>query len=163
MKVRGRSVLVLVVLAAAAMTVVSTVSAGSVASKQRIMLEQKHRFGVPDGTFVFYTLTPGPLKVDSGRYALAAAERPYIIRGGQRIAVYTAIETLTGQRGTFVIRWRVEFVGAGNGSTVGTGTWSLIRGTGAYVGAKGGGRLAVVVMTPGGLTHSQFEGFLSAP
>jgi hypothetical protein len=152
------SVLALIALAAAT-NLASTVSAGS-AKGQRVMLVQKHRFGSPMGTFVLYALTDGPLELDSGRYTLAAAEKPHIVRNGQGIAVYIAVETLTGKRGSFVIRWRVEFVGAGEGSTVGTGTWSLVRGTGAYAGASGGGRLAAVVMTPRGFTSSQCEGFV---
>jgi hypothetical protein len=85
-------------------------------------------------------------------------EKPPLIRNGQGIAVYVAAETLKGRQGTLVVRWRVEFVGAGNGNTVGTGTWSLVRGTGAYAGVTGGGRLAAVVYTPKGLTSAELEG-----
>jgi hypothetical protein len=153
----------LTALAVAAMILPSVVSAGSVGKGQRIMLVQKHRSGSPNGTFVFHALTSGPLDLDSGRYTLAAAEEPFVIRNGQGIAIYITIATLTGKRGTLVIRSRAEFVGAGNGSTVGTGAWSLLRGTGAYDGATGGGRVAVVVATPRGFTSSQYEGFLRAP
>ncbi len=154
--------LALAALATVAMTVASTVSAASQAREQRIMLEQKHRFGAETGTFVLYGLTEGPVDLDSGRYTIVAAEKPYIVRRGQRAAVYVAVETLTGKRGTFSIRWRVEFVGAGEGATVGTGSWSLLRGTGRYTGLTGGGRLAAVVMTPRGFTSAQFEGLLRA-
>ena len=160
MRQRNLSVLALTALAVAAMILPSAVSAGSVATGQRIMLVQKHRFGSPNGTFVLYALTEGPLQLDSGTYMLGAVEKPHILRKGQSIAVYKAIETLTGKQGTFAIRWRAELVGAGEGSIVGTGSWSLIRGTGAYAGASGSGRFAVVVMTPRGLTSSQFEGFV---
>ncbi|MBA2641795.1 MAG: hypothetical protein H0U82_02550 [Actinobacteria bacterium] len=162
MKRRTLSVLALVALVAAAAIPASMASAAQPANKQRVMLVQKHRFGAPNGTFVFHALTPGPLDFDSGRFTLAAAEKPYVVRDGQRLAVYIAFATLTGKRGTFDVRWRVEFAGAGEGSTVGTGTWSLIRGTGAYAGATGGGRLAAVVMTPRGFTTAQFEGVLRA-
>jgi hypothetical protein len=126
------------------------------------MLVQKHRFGAPTGTFVLHVLSPGPLGLDSGRFTLAAAERPYVVRDGQWLAVYLGIETLTGKHGTFDMRWRVEFAGAGEGSTVGAGTWSLVRGTGAYAGATGGGRLAAVAPPPRGFTSAQFEGLLTA-
>jgi hypothetical protein len=156
---RRRILSVLALTALAAVTnLASSVSAGSLAQEQRVMLVQKHRVGAPTGTFVFYALSPGPLKLDSGKYTYAAAEKPPVILKGQGMAVYIAVTTLTGRRGTFVIRWRMEFVGAGNGNTVGTGTWSLVRGTGAYAGASGGGRVATV--TPRGFTSSQYEGFV---
>jgi hypothetical protein len=138
----------------------SPTAAASEPREQRVMLVQKHRFGEPDGSFTFYALSPGRLDFDSGTLTLVAVERPYIVRGGQRIAVYVAYETLNGRRGSFHLRWRVEFAGAGDGATVGTGTWSLVRGTGAYAGARGGGRLAAVVMTPRGFTSAQFEGLV---
>jgi hypothetical protein len=162
MKRRILSVLALTAIAVGALIPASAISAAESAKKQRVMLVQKHRFGDPNGTFVFYALSPGPLGFDSGRLTLAGAERPHLVRDGQRIAVYLAVERLIGKHGTFDLRWRVEFAGAGEGSTVGTGTWSLVRGTGAYAGATGGGRLATVVMTPRGFTSAQFEGLLQA-
>ena len=41
-----------------------------------------------------------------------------------------------------------------------TGTWKVIRGTGAYAGLTGGGG-AVGVALSNGTTRAQFEGFLS--
>jgi hypothetical protein len=160
MRTRTLPVLALAALAAAAAIPASMATAAQSVAKQRVMLVQKHRFGEPNGTFVLHALGRGPLAFDSGKFTFAAAERPYVVRAGQRIAVYVAVETLIGRRGTFDLRWRVEFAGAGEGSTVGTGTWSLVRGTGAYAGARGGGRLAAVVLTPRGFTSTQFEGLL---
>lgn len=153
----------LTALVAAGLIVTSTVSAASAAQEQRVMLVQKHRFGAESGKFVLYALTSGQLERDAGSYTYLAAERPPLIRRGQGIAVYITIASFTGKRGTFVLRSRVEFVGAGNGTTVGTGTWSIVSGTKAYAGMKGGGRVAVVAMTPGGDTSSQYEGFVAAP
>jgi hypothetical protein len=152
----------LVAAAVLALVVTSTLSAAPELRQQRVMLVQKHRFGAPSGTFEFYALTPGRLGFDSGKLMLAASERPYVVRDGQRAAVYVGVETLTGKRGRFDLRWRVEFVGAGDGATVGTGRWSLVRGTGVYAGVTGAGRLAMVVMTPRGFTSAQFEGLLRA-
>jgi hypothetical protein len=154
--------LVLVALAVASMAISSSVSASPGASHQRVMIQLKYRFGSPTGRFVFYALTQGSLELDSGRYTYAAVERPSILRNGQGIAVYVATAVLSGKRGTFTLHWRGEFVGAGDGNTVGKGSWSLLRGTGAYAGVTGGGRLACVVFTPRGYTSMQFEGLLSA-
>ena len=44
-----------------------------------------------------------------------------------------------------------------------TGTWKIIRGTGAYAGLVGGGRGAGVDLGDAtGTTKAQFEGFLSS-
>lgn len=155
--------LALVAVMAATMSFASTVTAASEAKRQRVMLEQKHKFGTPTGTFVLYGLTEGVVDLDSGTFTLAAVEKPPIVRRGQRIAVYVAAETLAGKRGTLSIRWRVEFAGAGLGATVGTGSWSVQGGTGMYAGLTGGGRLAAVVMTPRGFTSVQLEGLVMSP
>jgi hypothetical protein len=158
---RVRAALVALTLASA--IAASTVGAAPPAKQQRVMLVLKHRFGDPTGTFTFHALSSGQLVRDAGSYAYAAAERPPVIRKGQGIAVYLKLETFAGRRGNLVVRSRIELVGAGNGATVGTGSWSLVRGTKGYAGVEGGGRIAVVVMTPGGSTSSQYEGLVSAP
>jgi hypothetical protein len=70
------------------------------------MLEQKHTFGAPTGTLVLHALTRSRLELDGGRYTYAALQKPPLVRNGQGIAVYAASETLTGRRGTLVVRRR---------------------------------------------------------
>ena len=67
--------------------------------------------------------------------------------------------TLTGKHGTFVARNRIELVDLPDGWAVFTGTWKVVRGTGAYAGLSGGGRGAGTAPA-GGDGKSQFEGFL---
>jgi hypothetical protein len=155
-----RALFMVVAFVASLVALPSTGAAGMSAKAQRVMLVQKHRAGDSHGTFVLHVLTPGPLRLDSGRYDYVAAERPYVVRKGQWAAVYVGIQALVGKAGTLFIRWRAEFVGAGNGSTVGTGTWVVVRGTGIYARATGGGRLATVTATPRGMTSSQLEGLV---
>ncbi len=51
-------------------------------------------------------------------------------------------ETLKGKKGTLVIRSVVRLFGVvKEDDSVATGTWSIVRGTGAYAGLKGGGAL----------------------
>lgn len=145
-----------------ALVATSTPSAASELGQQRITLVQKNRHDTPFGTFAFYALTPGPLGLDSGTFTLATDNKPSILRDGQRAAVYVGLETLMGRQGSFDLRWRVEFVGAGDGATVGTGRWWLVHGRGAYVNVTGAGRLAMIVMTPRGFTTAQFEGLFSS-
>ena len=160
MSKRNVTVPALVVAAAVALIATSTLSAASEPGQQRIVLVQRNQQETPFGRFVLYALSPGPLGLDSGTFALSTVQKPPVEHDGQRAAVYVGLETLTGKRGSFEIRWRVEFVSAGDGATVGTGRWWLVRGQGAYADATGGGRLAMVLMTPRGYTNAQFEGLL---
>ncbi len=69
-------------------------------------------------------------------------------------------DELKGKRGTFRIA-AVSFVmDAGGGFQVGTQTWSLRSGTGAYAGLSGGGAGAFVA-TPQGGGGDRFEGYVS--
>jgi hypothetical protein len=58
-----------------------------------------------------------------------------------------------------VVRHRIEWVDAGNGYTVGTGTWTIVRGTGAYAHVTGGGRSAYSWL-PRGFISARAEGFV---
>lgn len=87
-----------------------------------------------------------------------------MVRAGQPITIFTTTSTWKGKRGTFVLRERIEGVAAGNGYSVGTGTWSLVgaKGSGQYAGLVGSGWEAGVV-TPG-REHRiffRFEGFVT--
>src|SRR6266705_1861045 len=67
-----------------------------------------------------------------------------------------------GKAGSLVIRYRTEYVDAGNGYHVGTGTWKVVRGTGQYAGITGGGRSGAVTLDRGPWS-SRAEGFLTLP
>ena len=68
--------------------------------------------------------------------------------------------TLTGKRGTLVVRNQIGWVDIPDGWAVFTGTWKVIRGTGDYAGLAGGGRGAGVMLANGN-AKSRFDGFLS--
>jgi len=70
--------------------------------------------------------------------------------------------TLTDKHGTLVARNRIEWVDLPDGWAVFTGTWKVLRGTGAYAGVSGGGRGAGTAPAQG-IGKSQFEGFLILP
>ena len=139
---------------------VSVGSARALANKQRIAIEEKSTLGTHGGTFRLIPLTPGPVKADSGTFTYTAQPLPTAIRNGQRVARYTGTDTLTGKRGTLYISNTTASTDAGGGYSVGTGTWSVGGATGAYVGLNGRGR-AAAVGTPGGLTISRYEGYVT--
>jgi hypothetical protein len=172
-----RTVPFAVVMCATALTglaVVAVVSAGRasassdspVASKQRVAVQVKLPLAARTATFVLDALTPGPLAPDSGSTIFTSGPTPVfsgrIIRG-QRVDRFRGTSTLTGKHGTLVISQQVDFVSAGNRYMVGAGTWSIVRGTGAYAGLKGGGRSALVSppAPPGRFGFAQHEGFVT--
>lgn len=119
-------------------------------------------FAARDGRFVLHVLTPGPVGTDTGSFAHRDGAVAGGIRGGQGVARYLLLTEYSGKRGTLLVRQQLEFVAAGNGYTVGTGTWRIVGGTGAYAGMTGSGRQGYV-LTRRGVALSQGEGFVTTP
>jgi len=127
------------VLAAAVATGVAT--AGHAAAQQRIAVTSPRG---NSGTFVLTPLTSGPIKRDSGTATACCWTRRFIQRDGQSIEIDNPLRTFAGKRGTFVWRARIAWVNSGSGYSVGTGTWKIVRGTGAYAHLEGHGRVALI-------------------
>ena len=127
-----------VILGTAAVTLTSIAAAAPAAAKQRVSLTVKGRAH----TFVLTPLTAGRFGRDSGTFSDCCWSERVILRDGQRIEIENPLATYVGRRGTLVVRYRVEWANAGNGYTVGTGAWKIVRGTGAYKGLTGNGRSA---------------------
>ena len=157
----------LIVLAlAAAVTLTSVAAGGPDAKRQRVGITTR---GVANTSrpaqFVLAPLQAGSLRQDSGTARAVGSLPPerVVMREGQRVAIYDRIvETLEGRRGTLTIRSRIEYVDAGNGYHVGTGTWKVVRGTGQYAGITGGGRRGDVWLDRGPWSGNN-EGFLTLP
>jgi hypothetical protein len=60
------------------------------------------------------------------------------------------------------MRYHSEYLDAGNGYHVGTGTWKVVRGTGQYAQITGGGRSGTVTLDRGPWS-SRLEGVLALP
>ena len=114
----------------------------------------------PVSPFVLTPLETGLLKRDSGTATGALPPERVVIREGQSVSVYDGVSTLRGKRGTLVMRYHSEYVDAGNGYHVGTGTWKVVRGTGQYAGIAGGGRSGDVWLERGPWS-SRNEGLLT--
>ena len=129
-----------VVALAVALPLTSMAAAAPSADKQRIAITSRG-VGNASGAYVLVPLQSGAIKGDSARGRAALPAERVVIRQGQRVSIYDPIvETIEGARGTLVIRSRIEYVDAGNGYHVGTGTWTIVRGTGQYARVVGGGR-----------------------
>jgi len=162
MKVRQA---VLVVLAAA-VTLTSVAAAGPHAAKQRVAITSKVVANTSSsGQFVLTPLQAGALKRDSGTESSVWNER-VVMREGQSVEIDEGVQTLKGLRGSVTMRFRVEYVDAGNRYVSGTGTWKVVRGTGQYAHITGGGRSGTVsrdVPPSRGPWSSRAEGFLTLP
>ncbi len=150
---------VLVVLAVA-LTFVSAAAGTSTASKQRVVITGK----VGVDRFTLTPLTPGALGTDSGSVSFCCWGYRSLVRDGQDVIVNDHDRrTLTGKRGTLVVRSRNEWLDAGNGYTIGVSTWRVVRGTGAYKGVTGGGRGAASWLHPtSGPVFFQDQGYLTS-
>ena len=151
----GRKLTVVAALVAAAATLAVVATAEPIAAKQRVAIQEK-----AETSFVLTPLTPGAIKGDAGTASFCCWTERHIVRDGQDIDINDPQMTLTLKRGTLVVRNRIGFVDIPDGWAVFTGTWKVIRGTGAYAGASGGGRRAGVQL-PNGSVNSRFEGFLT--
>jgi hypothetical protein len=160
------SVGVVVVLAAvtAALALNSGAGADSDAAKQRVAIVTQGVQNDPGSpTFELIPLEAGALDRDSGTETSTFSRR-VLMRRGQTIEVVDGAETLQGDRGTLELGFRIEWVGAGNGYRVGTGTWKVVRGTGDYAEIAGGGRRGDMWLDRGrGPWSGRAEGFLKAP
>jgi hypothetical protein len=145
---------------AVAITLTSAAAARTDAAKQRVAITSQAGRTTPVSPFVLTPLEGGPLKRDSGTATGALPPERVVIRNGQSISVYDGVSTLRGKRGSLAMRYHSEYVDAGNGYHVGTGTWKVVRGTGQYAGISGGGRSGDVWLERGPWS-SRNEGFLT--
>jgi hypothetical protein len=135
----------------AAVTVTSVAAAGPVEAKQRVAIVSYGAGANPNAArFLLTPLQGGVLRRDSGTGSAVLSNERVVMREGQRVAIYdSVVETFKGKRGTLVIRSRIEWVEAGSGYHIGTGTWKVVRGTGQYARAAGGGRREARRCIPG--------------
>ena len=146
-----------------ALLVSATASGVTDAKKQRIAIEVKQPLTAPKGKFVLDALTPGLLKIDTGSMTFTSGPTPVFsgrIVNGQRVDRFRGATTLTSSLGTVALRLQVDFVSAGSGYQVGSGTWSVVSGTGQYAGLTGGGRSALVNPASGRFGFARYEGFV---
>jgi hypothetical protein len=147
---------------AAAVMLASAAAAGPDAARQRVMFTTQAAQTTPASRAVLTPLQAGAVKPDSGTAFGAIPRERVVKRDGQSVSVYEGVSTFEGKRGTIVTRYRSEYVEAGNGYHVGTGTWKVVRGTGQYAGITGGGRAGHVWLDSGPWS-SRDEGFLTLP
>jgi hypothetical protein len=156
--------IVLLTLASGLVLLTSVATAHPSAMKQQVEITLSGPANNSGQKFVLTPLSAGPLESDSGPTTSVVANQRTVTRDGQSAQIVTWVSTQKGKRGSFVVRARIEHIDAGNGFHIGTGTWRFVRGTGAYAGMKGGGRVANAWIAFGshGLSE-RWDGFLTLP
>jgi hypothetical protein len=130
-------------------------SAGAGSAKQRVAIS-----GVGDTGFTLAPLATGAIKTDSGSATFCCWTTRDVVRDGQAIGVSNGpLMTLVGKHGTLEAKNRMEWLAVPGGYLLFTGTWKVVRGTGAYAGLAGGGRVAGITL-PGGETKWRREGVI---
>ena len=126
MKIR-QAALALVALVAA-VTLTSVAAAGPDAARQRVAVTTQASGSTASSPFVLIPLQAGSLRRDSGTWIAGSLEVDrVVVREGQKVSIAEAPSTLKGKLGSLVIRYRTEWVDAGNGHTVGADTWKVVR------------------------------------
>ena len=150
-----RALTAIAALAVAAVTLTAVASAGSTTTKQLVTIQ------VTKSGFVLTPLTSGPIKPDTGPIDFCCWTNRPTMKNGQEVDIDNPQMTLIGKHGTIVTRNLIGYVDVPDGWAVFTGTWKVIRATGAYAGLTGGGGAAGVSL-PDGNTNVKFEGFLDS-
>ncbi len=113
------------------------------------------------GSGTFNLLGASAAYADSGRLTFTAPTDalPRKTPDGLSYRPLQLTETLKGKHGTLVIRVNVRlFDVVKEDDSVSTGTWSILRGTGRYVGVKGGGPLVgITQLTASSITDYNFS------
>jgi len=147
----------------AAVTLSSVAAAAPDAAKQRVSITFPRAKASPVSRFVLTPLQAGPIKKDSGTATAVWGPGREVMRDGQKISIAEDVATYKTERGSMVISSRTDWVDAGNGYSVGMGTWKVTRGTGQYAGVTGGGRSGAVYVARGPTFSGRDEGFLTLP
>ena len=147
---------------ATAVTMAAVAAAGPDAAKQRVAITTQAAKPTPVSPFVLTPLQAGALKPDSGMLTAPFPPEHVVMREGQQVSIYDGPATFKGKRGSLVVRYRSEWVDAGNGYSVSFDTWKVVRGTGQYAGVTGGGRGGSVSLERGPWS-TRDEGFLTLP
>ena len=149
---------------AAAFMLTSVAAARSDAAKQRVMITSQAAQTTQVSPFVLIPLQAGVIKRDSGKLIAGSHGTDRVVmREGQEVSIVDEVGTFKGKRGSFVTRYHAEWVDAGNGYSVASGTWKVMRGTGQYAKITGGGRAASVWSARTDAWSSHMEGVLTLP
>lgn len=130
-------------------------SGEATAQRQRVSINMVLNNATDTGTF-----TVSPFPFESGTVSMGGAAFGEEYRYGMTVMNVVRRPTLVGEDGTLRLVQRYDESKMQNGVRVQLGTWRIATGTGAYAGAKGGGRYVGVSML-NGRTFVRQEGWVT--
>lgn len=130
------------------LTTVAT-AAPEAAKKQRVAIMTGAGKTTLVSDFALMPLQRGPLEADTGKMIAKSHSDPVV--------------TLKGRQGTLIVRFKSDWADVGNGFSASSGTWTVLRGTGQYAGATGGGTDVAVWHEGTDDWSERAEGVLSLP
>ena len=132
--------------------------AGGQVTTQRIAITSH---GAAFDTFVITPLAPGAVLRDAGSSSACCWTERFVTRDGESVEIDNPLKTFVGKRGTFMWRAQISWIDAGTNYIIGTGTWKIVRGTGAYAHLHGGGRLVSLIHDDDSGVTLRAEGVIS--
>jgi hypothetical protein len=134
-------------IAAAAATAVASAAIAGVATAGSAAAQQEVAFSYANNNPARMTLTPltsGSIVADLGSTSWCCWTRKTVEQDGEQLEVNNPLATFVGKHGSLTWRERIVWVDLPNGYSIATGTWRIVRGTGAYEHLAGQGHLALV-------------------
>lgn len=102
----------------------------------------------------------GVLSRDSGTPWWRQKSARWVLQDGRRVVRWVGTATFVGTRGRLVLRVRRDWLEGGNGDEKGVGTWTVVRGSGAYAGLTGAGTTTHIWPAHSWSASWRMEGFL---
>jgi hypothetical protein len=136
-------------ISAAAIAVAATALAG-LASAGGAATQQEVAFSYANNNASKMTLAPltsGSILADYGSASWCCWTQKTVRQDGEQLDVDNPLATFVGKRGSLTWRERITWLDLTNGYSVATGTWQIVRGTGAYEHVTGHGHLALITST----------------
>jgi hypothetical protein len=133
-------------IAAAAIATAATAMTG-LATAGGTVTHQKIVFTYANGKAANMTLTPltsGSVVADHGSTSWCCWSQKTIQQDGDQLDINNPLATFVGTRGSLIWREQITWHDLPNGYSVATGTWKIVRGTGAYAHVAGHGHLAFI-------------------
>jgi hypothetical protein len=136
-----RKLIAVVAIAVAAAVLVGLASATGAATRQQIA------FSYANGNASKVTLTPltaGSVLADLGATSWCCWTQKTIQQDGEQLDVNNPMARFAGKRGSITWREQITWVSLDGGYSIATGTWRIVRGSGAYQHLEGHGHVALI-------------------
>jgi hypothetical protein len=128
-------------IAVAATVVTGLAAAGGAATRQEIA------FTYSNGNASKMALTPltsGSVLSDSGSASWCCWSQRTVQQDGEQLDLNNPLATFVGKRGSLTWREQITWHDLTNGYSVASGTWRIVRGTGAYAHLVGRGHVTLI-------------------